>query len=288
MMKVVAVSFFVALMLTGCAAPQYIPLSDTAEKKIGQVSARAVVIQDEIIARADPSRVSVALGGGLLPALIDASITKGRQDRLQSAMESFYATIEDYDFRGDYFPQVTRQLQDGFPFKVTRVTATPRPLSLKEQQQVIAELAADEAYLALFTDYYMSTDLRSVNVSTMAQLWLKGTGGAHDLPVYKNRMTYQSTAQGTGGEQSLKLWASDNGKRFYEALREGMRENLAMLALDIKRTTPPAKPEKFTAKYNFGEGASANHQSIQGTLVERRGERYVIRDAAGHLYSLLP
>jgi hypothetical protein len=275
----------VVLGLVGCAAPQYIPLTQDNAAKIRKVDVRSVVVQDEVIAKADPSMVSAAMGGGLIPALVDASITRARQERLQTAMEAFYAAVEDYDFRADYWPQLTRLLQEGYPLKVVKITTTPRTLSSKERQQIVPNLQPEEAYLLLLTDYYLSTDLRSLNVSTVANLWVKG----QDSPVYKNRMTYQSKALPVDGEQAAKAWATDNGKPFYDKLKEGIRETLAMLSLDAKPSMPvQTKPEQVKVEYNFGQGAPASRHSMQGTLVEKRGDRYVIRDAAGQLYSLLP
>jgi len=277
----------VVLGLVGCAAPQYIPLSPEAAAKIKTVKARSMVVQDEVIAKADPSLVSAAMGGGLIPALIDASITRARQERLQTAMEAFYATVEDYDFRAEYWPQLTKVLQEDYALKVVNIVTTPRTLSLKERQNITSSLKPDEGYLWLQTDYYLSTDLRSLNVSTYANLLAKD----QQFPVYKNRVTYQSAPVPDSGEQAAKAWATDNGKPFYDKLREGIRETLAMLSLDIKPVKPaPAtstKSNQVTVKYNFGEGAGSR-KSMQGTLIERRGDRYVIRDAVGHLYSVLP
>jgi hypothetical protein len=44
----------------------------------------------------------------------------------------------------------------------------------------------------------------------------------------------------------------------------------------------------MNVNYNFGQGVPASRHSVQGTLIEKRGDRYIIRDAAGQLYSLLP
>ena len=271
-----------AISLSGCAIPQYVPLNQDNAKKIQKVDVRSVVVQDEIIAKADPSTISAATGGGLIPALIDASITRARQERLQTAMESFYAVVEDYDFRSEYWPQLRTHLQENYPLKVVKITTTPRTLASKELQQIIPNLAPNEGYLSLLTEYYFSTDLRAVSVSTMAQLWTKNA----QQPVYKNRVTYQSSPLGSGGEQSALAWSENHGQVFYEKLKEGIRETLAMLSLDIDNNSLPAKPEQINIKYNFGGNSPGNKQSIQGTVIARRGDRVIIRDSIGYLYSV--
>ncbi|AIY40798.1 hypothetical protein LT85_1640 [Collimonas arenae] len=275
----------VAIGLAGCAAPQYIPLSQENAKKIQTVSARSLVVQDEVIAKADPSTVSAALGGGLIPALIDASITNSRQARLQVAMDSMYESLEDYDFRALYWPELTRQLHEQFPLKVTNVVTTARAMPAKEVLQVVQNLGDGEAQLFISTDYYLSTDLRSLNLVTSSALWIKGG----QQPVYKNLMKYQSAPLGNGSEQSAKAWGMDGGKPFFDKLKEGIQETLAMLAIDIKENAPAsAQAEKIDVKFNFGENASPDRKSIRGTLVDKHGERVIVRGASGGLYSLLP
>ncbi|PFH11431.1 hypothetical protein BCF11_3877 [Collimonas sp. PA-H2] len=274
-----------AIGLAGCAGPQYIPLSQENAKKIQSVNARSLVVQDEVIARADPSTVSAALGGGLIPALIDASVTNARQTRLQAAMDAMYESLEDYDFRTIYWPELTRQLHEQYPFKVINVVTTARAMPAKDVLQQVQNLKDGEAELFISTDYYLSTDLRSLNIITASSLWTKGA----QQPVYKNFLKYQSAALGGGGEQSAKAWAADGGKPFFDKLKEGIDETLAMLSIDVKENAPAsAKADKMDVKFNFGENASANQKTVKGTLVDKRGERVIIRDAAGSLYSLLP
>jgi hypothetical protein len=242
-----------------------------------------MVIQDEVIAKADPSVYGAAAGGGLIPALIDGAITRARQEHLQTAMNSFYETVDDYDFRARYWPQLKTQLQQHYPLKITEIVTTPRSLTNKSFQSMRQTLSADEAYLLLITDYSFSTDLRSLNVSTTAQLWDK----AAEKPLYKNRVNYQSEPLGDGNEKSALAWSEDHGKLFMAKLDEGIRETLAMLSLDVS-DTPSAKSEKIDAKYNFGANAPSSKKSMQGDLLERHGDRVVIRDSVGFLYSIKP
>jgi hypothetical protein len=274
-----------AVSMSACVAPQYVQFTQENAKKVQKVTARSVVIQDEVIAKADPSvAVSAALGGGLIGALVDASITRARQERLQTAMEKFYESVDDYDFRSEYWSQVSRHLKEQFPLKVTSITTTPR-FDINVTKKIVQDLGPDEAYLSLFTEYYLSTDLRSVNVNTGVNLFMKGEP---PVVIYRNTVTYQSPPVGNGGEESAKAWAADNGKLLYEKLKEGMTETLALLSIDLKNQTPAAaNAEKINVKFNYGEGAG-DRKTMEGTLVEKRGDRVVIRNAAGKLYSLLP
>ncbi len=271
--------------LVGCAAPAYIPLSQENAKKIQTVDVRSMVIQDEVIARADPSNVSASLGGGLIPALVDASVTAGRQEKLQTAMESFYESIEDYDFRAVYWPQLTKQLREQYPLKVKTIVTTPRGINYREEQKFGTTLEENQAQMIMATTYYLSSDLRTLNVSTYVNLWMKG--GMQ--PSYKNTMIYQSSVVGSGAEQSAKAWAQDGGKPFMEKLSEGIRETLAMLSIDMKNNAPvAATAEKVTVKYNYGEARSADNSNIKGTVVEKHGNRIILRSDAGQLYSVQP
>lgn len=270
-------------ILAGCAMPAHIPLSQENAKKIQTVDVRSMVIQDEVIARADPSTVSLALGGGLIPALVDASITANRQDKLQSAMNSFYESIEDYDFRTVYWPQLTKTLREQYPLKVNDILTTPRGLGYAEEMQFPSTLPENRGQLVMATSYFLSSDLRTLNVATYVNLWLKGG----TQPAYRNSMTYQSSVQGTGGEQSAKEWGRDGGKTFIDKLNEGIRETLAMLSIDMKNNEPvPATAEKVTVKYNYGTARAPDGGNLKGTVVEKHGDRIILRNDAGQLYSV--
>lgn len=286
MFKHVFAAVIIAGGLVGCAVPGYIPLSQENSKKIQTVDVRSMVIQDEVIARADPSSISAAAGGGLIPALIDASITAGRQEKLQSAMESFYESIEDYDFRAIYWPQLTKELREQYPLKIKTIVTTPRGIGYRDEQKYASTLEDSQAQMVMSTAYFLSSDLRTLNISTHVNLWMKG--GLQ--PAYKNTMTYQSPIVGEGAEQSAKAWAQDGGKPFMDKLSEGIRETLAMLSIDMKNNVPvpvPATAEKVTVKYNYGDARSAANSNVKGSVIETHGDRVILRNENGQLYSVL-
>ncbi|MFL9922625.1 hypothetical protein PQR62_00010 [Herbaspirillum lusitanum] len=285
MLKNICAMAAIAIGLVGCAAPAHIPLSEENAKKIQVVNVRSMVVQDEVIARADPSNISAGMGGGLIPALIDASVTASRQEKLQTAMESFYESIDDYDFRSIYWSELSTELRERYPLKIKTIVTTPRGMSYRQEQALAPTLNDNEGEMLMATIYFLSPDLRTLTVSTRARLLMKG---ALD-PVYKNTFTYQSSIVGTGGEQSAKSWSEGGGKPFLEKLREGVHETLAMLTIDMKNNAPvPANAEKVTAKYNFGEISSGDRNSVKGSLVEKHGDRIVLRNDAGELFSVLP
>jgi len=285
MFKCLFAAAFAVGILAGCASPAHIALSQENFKKIQTVNVHAAVVQDEVIARADPSMVSLAMAGGLIPALIDASITGKRQDRLQLSMNSFYESIEDYDFRAVYWPQLIKMLREQYPLKIDIIVTTPRGLGYAEQMQFQNTLPDNQAQMVMATSYFLSSDLRTLNVATYVNLWVKG--GMQ--PAYRNALTYQSSVLGEGGEPSAREWAKDGGKTFMAKVDEGIRETLVMLAIDMNSKEPvPATAEKVTVKYNYGVARGPDASNVTGTVVERHGDRIILRNEAGQLYSVLP
>src|SRR4051812_45088997 len=120
MLRKLTIAGSLAILLSACASPPRIALTPDVRQQISDVKAQAVVWQDELIVRAEAPGVSAALGGGLLGAMIDSHIIEGRQNAVQGAIDPFYASIDDLDFRQQMWTAMDPAFQSGLGFKFSQ------------------------------------------------------------------------------------------------------------------------------------------------------------------------
>ena len=92
-LRIASFSLSLAVLLSGCAGVNRVALNKAPQK----TETRLIIPSDEIIVRSEPSNISAAMGGGLIPALIDASITASRQTKLEEVSNPFYTETSDID-----------------------------------------------------------------------------------------------------------------------------------------------------------------------------------------------
>lgn len=271
---------FISLALGACSTvPNRIPLDANAKKDLSATSAYVHVGQDEIIVRAEASNVSGAMGGGLIGALIDSSIAKGRQETIQSSIEPFYSAVDDLDVRNKLVASLRTALVENFAVKVTAVDGATYRLYGPALEEKRSALKPNTGFLQIGMDYSFSQNFQRLSVKTHVELWRGGMA----TPIYTNDLHYQSAPVGRGGADSLNAWSDSKGAKYRQAIDEAVIEIVSMLKMDAVATPTDATPTKQATASMIVGSISTN---ITGPVLDSKPGRQVIRNSNGSLYSL--
>jgi hypothetical protein len=285
-------STFLLALLTGCAGVSRVPLDKAASAKVTSVEAKAGIPADEVIVRAAPSQVSVALGGGLIPALIDASVTKSRQTALETVSGKFYEQVEPHDFRNLFADSFKASLGTPSVLPNLKVAVSSRGISKGEIEERRKTLKADQAFLGMRIWYEFTTDARSLLVAANVQL----IAPEKTEPIYTNSFLYTSTP--IADAEPLDAWAKNQGAALAAAYRESGKEIARMLKMDIEGpsneilTAENAKRSKakvhipFYGPFLLAANGALIAFSTEGFLVEKNDQRQIVRAEGGALYSV--
>ncbi len=269
----------IPLLLTACATPMRVTMTPEQRAKVGELKAHVIVVQDEVIAAVQPSNVSAALGGGLIGAMIDSSVTNTRVKASQQIMGPFYATIEDVDYRKEFNETVRRELGN-YPIKISEMTTTPRMLNRDELNQMREKLSPAQALLVIIPNYSLTMDFRNLDAEAWVTMWTKGEV---NTPTQRGVLRYQSEAVGLGGKPSVDLWGANNAALFKNALRESISELMKMILLDIDLVQTQDKPEELKV-FSFNSGVQ--QIDIKGRAMKEDAKRVLVLGQDGKLYSL--
>lgn len=273
------------VLLSACASTVHKPLSDASRNNISQLEMRVVVLQEGPIFSARPPGVAAAAGGGLIPALIDASVQKSRQESLVSKVHSVLEAVHDYDFREEYSSNLSTALQNGFPLKVGKMSVVPSSLSREAADAAIAATKNGAGLLLLISYYELEPNLSALTIRTSASLWSEG----NPQKAYSNHLIFQATSGSLDLDRNTELWASENGQRLREQSLLGIRETLKMLVLDLgmkEVVGKPNSPSSNTPTEKFSFYMAGLPQQLEGTLLASEPARALVRDKAGALFSL--
>lgn len=285
-------SIFLIVLLTGCAGISRVPLDRAASANLTRVEGKAGIPADEIIVRAAPSNVSMATGGGLIPALIDASISGSRQSALEKASAKFYEQTESHDFRGLFGETFTSSLGNPSALPNLKLFVSSRGISQGEIDERRKTLKPGEAFLGLRVWYEFTTDARSLLVAANVQL----IAPDKTVPVYTNSFLYTSAP--IGDSEPLEGWAKDRGAALATAYRESGKEIAYMLKMDIEGppnealTAENAKKPRakvhipFYGPYLMAPNGALVPLTTEGFIVEKNDLRQIVRAEGGALYSV--
>lgn len=272
--------------MIGCIAmPQYIPMEKGIENQINTTTAHVAIRQDEIIVTAQSPNISGAAGGGLLVAMIDSAIVADRQLKLQQSIEPLYDSIDDYDYRKEYWKALEPQIRESFKLNFSSIKKSPSVLPVYKLTEIKQSLKPNEAFMYVGTSYTFNNDFSSLKVITGIDIY---RGGSED-PVYSNLVEYNSVAVGKGDADSLAQWAANKGKLYRQVMAEGIAENMKMIRLDMEKPRYKA-PEPDVAAKSSVTGklylTAASTNEISGMPLDISSSRVVIRNEAGRLLSL--
>jgi len=266
------------LFIAGCqTAPRHIPLDAKKSANIKLVQVVSMITQDEIIARSKPSYVAVAVGGGLLAAAVDSSITKSRMSELYNILEPAYASFDDVDMRAIFWPQLQEFMTQRARLLTENVTTTPWLITPGERAETMATMKED-AYLEMYTSYFFDPDLRTFNVITNTLMFSKNVEAA----TYRNTIAYQSPVIGSGMQDSMDKWTANNGELFRNALSQAADETIRQLEFDLGRQTVTPSKKPITLAYNTGTETIGR----TGNILAQDDNRVILREKDGTLISL--
>lgn len=267
-------------LLTGCAGVTRVPLDKNVSASLTRVDSNLLIPADELIVRAKPSNITAAMGGGLIPALIDASITSSRQTELEAIANPFYEQTDSLDFRTLFGNSFKASLAEQSTLPNLNISVSSRGLSKTTLEEIKSKLSPGEAYLGLRIWYEFTADTRTVIVAAGTQMAI---GGKPDS-VYKNTFFY--TSKPMPGDNPLAAWSEDHAKAVADVFTESAKEIATMLREDLD--APPN--EALFASLASNEKVKVTIPTfipmvVNGYLVDQNEQRKIIRSESGELFS---
>ncbi|MGO4392431.1 hypothetical protein AB4Z46_13885 [Variovorax sp. M-6] len=278
-----------AALSLGACAPFHKQLTQEDRARIQEVDVRVVVAQESFMFSAQSPGVSAAAGGGLIPALIDASVQQSRQKAMAGEIQATVGPLLDYDFRVEAGRAVKALNHEAMPLKVRSVEVLAGMPTKAEHEARIAATRSGPAYMVLLLHYAIEPGLSAFTTRTTVSLWQEG----RTEQSYRAAAIYQAPLEGGQRTDVIKRLTADDGKVLRGLMRESVTESLRMVALDIGPAgkanagtavpaPPAATPASKSVKFNFN-GA---WMPLTGASIEDEAARTVLRDPAGALYSL--
>lgn len=267
-------------------------MDKVASTRLKSVEGKVGIPADEVIVRAAPSNVSVVTGGGLIPALIDASISSSRQNALEKLSAKFYEQIESHDYRKIFSDAFISSLGKSAVLPNLKLVVSSRGISKDEIAERRKALKQGEAFLGLRIWHEFTTDARLLLVAANVQL----IAPEIPEPIYTNSFLYTSVP--VVGSQPLEAWAKDQGSALVAAYGEGGKEIAYMLKMDIEGSSNEAlaaenamKPRAkihipFYGPYLMAPNGALVPLTTEGFLVEKNDRRQIVRAEGGALYSV--
>jgi hypothetical protein len=232
-------------------------------------------------------RSGYGAGGGLIGAIVDASVSSSREHTAIKRVQELRDQVRDVPFR-TLFSQAVSNSVMGIPWlkadKFEEILGPRLP-------PVTRPMVAQRAVLNLGTDYYISQDCRVFVVAS-------GMGffppGKRRMPTAANFVTYQSAEIGKpDAERAIALWAADGAASFRNAIREGIQENVKLVRYALEYMGGANHPDApqvtlrarlLHARVDFG--FKADQVTMKGTILEDGPDRLVFRNTAGRFFSL--
>lgn len=251
--------------------------------KIRSTQVVSIISQDEITAHVVNPNITAAAGGGLLVALIDASIIESRTNEAESFIAPLREGLAQLDFREEYWARQKELFDSPNWMKSKQPTNTAVNMTVTQIRDRVNSMQED-AFLILRTEYNLSSDFKRMVVQGYAQLWTKG----QDLPSYAAKIEYQSAAvPAEDKSEAVSYWNKDGAKAALATLYEGMDEVLNLLKIDLfknKGIVITDGGKKISLPY--ANSVQTFSDSVDGEVIAKNNGRYLIKANDGKLLSL--
>ncbi len=237
------------LGLSACVTPvpDHIALAPAAHDGIASTEVVMPIQQSEIYVFVPASQVGAATGGGLLGALIDASVDNARTKKSETAVKPLRDSLVDFDVDSMLRDDLKGSLSQIAWLHVsgTRVVKDTQPTSL---DKAITD-SKDGAVLIVSADYHLSADGSELDVVLSANMYANNTAlaalkaktarGAKSDPsnaIYRYSVTYKATAPAATGDRdhNIAAWSANHGEALRGALKEGSAKLAGMMASDLQ------------------------------------------------------
>lgn len=223
--------FGLVLVFFGCANSK-IELTAENTGKIEKTRLISVIAQEEITGEVKESQSAAAMGGGLLFALVDVAVNSSRSKEMEEQITPLKAALTNYDFREVFTERLKSEAGNSSILKISEVVSSAVPLPEQKQKEVLNSIP-ENALLTLSTDYKFSADFRSLVITSVARLTIKGQSG----PIYLETYTYKSPdLQSQETEAAIAEWTADDNAKFRQASEEGIQAILSQLREKLLKT----------------------------------------------------
>lgn len=284
--KIILLGLMVIFLQSCAVGPQRTILSQADKNNIKNINLYNLVIQDEVRPAVDISNVTGAMGGGLIPALIDSSINKGRSSSAQDVVEPLFFATDSVDFRKILANEINASVSSIHTLKAKKDSSEVMLLSDADLKEKIGQLSEGEYLLYTSSFYNLMENSKSLMIETVAFVFKKtaNTSGKKPKPVYFNRFAYISESVSNGNSDSIAVWAKDNGELYVKVLKEGATEIANQLKYDLQNSLEFECNQMVSASTFGFNGIKMDTKAV---LVEQKPARATIRGIAnGVLYSV--
>ena len=261
----------VVVLMTGCASSFNKSLTLEARNRISDVDIQIVVPQETFIFSASSPGVSAAAGGGLIPALIDASIQKSRQEAMRGEVEATVDRFIDVDFRQEA-NQVVRGPISGFPWKVRSIEVVPRIATKSEMEQRVEKTKGSSAYMRLLVHYELDTKGMTYTMRTHALLWQDG----QKENSFGRGVIYQSRVLDLNAPTALDAIRAQ--------MRIAMEATMALYALELSQSSDGNRPTRDTDSFAMKLGGTPT--TWKGEKLRDTPEYDFYRVAGNYLFAI--
>ena len=242
-MKILFHLFFF-LLLAGCMTtePAFIPLPRNMPQPIKSSNLLILSIQDEIQVDIEKSGIATAMGGGLIPALIDMAVEKSRSTSAEEQVKPIRDVLIDFDIGQEFLRELGEDIDSIDWLQVKR-----KEVSYDKNQDIIQNVLATgtEDALILFTPHYsLSADFKQLKVETIVKVYprspllrslMEGENQKEDKPVPLYKNTYVKImdlpTETSDGNTAAIEWSKNNGLQIKNSLNSSIKA-LAQLQRD--------------------------------------------------------
>lgn len=246
--------FLVTLLLVGCASEPF-NKGLTPNTLLVKQSTHVVVgtNQSKINTLIDPSQLTLYMGGGLLPALIDAGINQSREQSAEEIVKPIRDALADFDFNS-LAQRIAAQKLESIDVIHPLTIDFSREVNPEKYTKMMDSSTAPRMFYLNY-DYLMNSDFTGVRVGLFAVLKPKtqpggspenrmGLGDTLFHKHYVTEMYLQTPADDIS--KRISVWSADNG----DLLKKGLEWGLTAIADQLKNDLlkPTVDPGEGSAK----------------------------------------
>ena len=276
------------LAVSGCVVITY-RLEPAHVARLDQARARSVVSPEKISIEVMAS--SYGAGLGLIGALVDSGVNKGRATDAERRAAPLREQTQDLDFRAKFWEQLGPGIQDLEWPKVEDVETA-------KVWKLLADADVKDSHLIqLHTSHSLSPNGAVLRISTSFSFHMKGsakTAAIGSVTYYSRDIGKVVEGKYKEDEEAVALWTADNCAAYRAAVEEGIAENVKMLRIALpyaggKDVPPPIQVAEFKYDVTHGRGdfgLKSWRTTLRGTVLERTSERLMVRVGPGPIYSV--
>ncbi len=235
------------LALSACATPDGTMSPYQARESISSTTVLVPINQSEIYVDVPASQVSRATGGGLLPALIDATVDSVKASNAAKDLKPLRDSVVDYDFDRVLVGEFQKSLSAKPWLHLQNVKALKDTNTSSVKQA--RDKAGEDAVLVATTNYHLANDGGSLWIEVHASLYLKPAIATKIMPTNSptsalwNKtlwVSYSLPGASKLRADNIHTWAADNGTRLRRSLNAGAVKAAELLArgVEVETQTP--------------------------------------------------